>query len=81
MALLIGVDRFIVEARPLRSFIGNRVATIVLARSENDLARRRWRRSCRDEAPRYGNELPGAYAGAGVSIGRTIVPWWALRIA
>jgi aerobic C4-dicarboxylate transport protein len=37
MALLIGVDRFIVEARSLTSFIGNAVATIVVARSENEL--------------------------------------------
>lgn len=35
LALLIGVDRFMSEARALTNMIGNTVATIVIARSEN----------------------------------------------
>jgi len=35
LALLIGVDRFMSEARALTNMIGNTVATVVIARSEN----------------------------------------------
>jgi aerobic C4-dicarboxylate transport protein len=35
LALLIGIDRFMSEARALTNMIGNTVATIVIARSEN----------------------------------------------
>jgi aerobic C4-dicarboxylate transport protein len=35
MALILGVDRFMSEARALTNFIGNAVATIVIAKSEN----------------------------------------------
>lgn len=35
LALLIGVDRFMSEARALTNIIGNTVATVVIARSEN----------------------------------------------
>jgi len=35
LALLVGVDRFMSEARALVNFIGNSVATIVIAKSEN----------------------------------------------
>ncbi|MDQ0884956.1 aerobic C4-dicarboxylate transport protein [Paenibacillus sp. V4I9] len=35
MALLIGVDRFMSEARAITNIIGNSVATIVIAKSEN----------------------------------------------
>jgi hypothetical protein len=69
------------EARSLTNFIGNREATIVVARSENELDKTTLAENCRDEAPRYGNGLTSAYAGAGVSIGRTIVSWWASWIA
>ena len=34
MALLIGVDRFMSEARAITNIIGNSVATIVIAKSE-----------------------------------------------
>jgi aerobic C4-dicarboxylate transport protein len=34
LALLIGVDRFMSEARALTNMIGNTVATVVIARSE-----------------------------------------------
>jgi aerobic C4-dicarboxylate transport protein len=35
LALLIGVDRFMSEGRAITNFIGNTVATVVIARSEN----------------------------------------------
>lgn len=37
LALLIGVDRFMSEGRAITNFIGNAVATVVLARSEKEL--------------------------------------------
>ncbi|MES2754700.1 MAG: cation:dicarboxylase symporter family transporter, partial [Pseudomonadota bacterium] len=39
MALILGVDRFMSECRSLTNFIGNAVATIVVARWENALDR------------------------------------------
>ncbi len=35
MALLIGVDRFMSEGRAITNFIGNAVATVIIAKSEN----------------------------------------------
>jgi aerobic C4-dicarboxylate transport protein len=35
MALLLGVDRFMSEARAITNLIGNSVATVVIAKSEN----------------------------------------------
>ncbi len=43
MALILGVDRFMSECRSLTNFIGNAVATIVVARWENALDRDRLR--------------------------------------
>ncbi|RYY43059.1 MAG: C4-dicarboxylate transporter DctA, partial [Chitinophagaceae bacterium] len=37
LALLIGVDRFMSEGRALINFIGNTVATVVIAKSENEI--------------------------------------------
>ena len=37
LALLIGVDRFMSEGRAVVNFIGNSVATVIIARSENEL--------------------------------------------
>jgi len=39
MALILGIDRFMSECRALTNFIGNAVATIVVARWENALDR------------------------------------------
>jgi aerobic C4-dicarboxylate transport protein len=39
LALILGVDRFMSEARALTNFIGNSVATIVVARWEGQLDR------------------------------------------
>lgn len=41
MALILGVDRFMSECRSLTNFIGNAVATVVVARWDNALDRRR----------------------------------------
>ncbi len=37
MALLLGVDRFMSEARSITNLIGNTVATVVIAKSENEV--------------------------------------------
>ena len=44
LALILGVDRFMSEARALTNFIGNAVATIVVARWEGELDRDALRR-------------------------------------
>ena len=43
MALILGVDRFMSQCRSLTNFIGNAVATVVVARWENALDRDRLR--------------------------------------
>ncbi len=45
MALILGVDRFMSECRSLTNFIGNAVATIVVARWEGQLDRERLKRA------------------------------------
>jgi aerobic C4-dicarboxylate transport protein len=52
MALILGVDRFMSECRSLTNFIGNAVATVVVARWENGLDRERL------AAAMAGNPLP-----------------------
>ena len=37
MALILGIDRFMSECRALTNLVGNAVATIVVARWENEL--------------------------------------------
>ena len=39
MALILGIDRFMSECRALTNFIGNAVATVVVARWEGELDR------------------------------------------
>ena len=56
LALILGIDRFMSEARSLTNFIGNGVATIVVARWENEL----------DKA-RLARELSGRTAAAPVA--------------
>jgi aerobic C4-dicarboxylate transport protein len=52
MALLLGVDRFMSEARAITNLIGNGVATIVVAKSENEFD------AVRNEIALSGRELP-----------------------
>jgi aerobic C4-dicarboxylate transport protein len=44
LALLIGVDRFMSEARAIINFIGNSVATVIIAKSENAIDEKIYRR-------------------------------------
>jgi aerobic C4-dicarboxylate transport protein len=37
MALILGIDRFMSEARALTNFVGNGVATVVVSKWENEL--------------------------------------------
>jgi aerobic C4-dicarboxylate transport protein len=37
LALLLGVDRFMSEARSITNLIGNTVATVIIAKSENEI--------------------------------------------
>jgi aerobic C4-dicarboxylate transport protein len=39
MALILGIDRFMSECRALTNFVGNAVATLVVARWEGELDR------------------------------------------
>src|SRR6187551_3056029 len=43
LALILGIDRFMSEARALTNIVGNGVATIVISGWENDLDRKRLR--------------------------------------
>ncbi len=52
LALILGIDRFMSEARALTNFIGNGVATIVVARWENELDRDALRRELAAGPPR-----------------------------
>jgi Na+/H+-dicarboxylate symporter len=54
MALILGIDRFMSECRALTNFIGNAVATVVIARWEGVLDR---------------NQLDAALAGNGPIVG------------
>src|SRR5690606_16358185 len=53
LALLIGVDRFMSEARAITNFIGNGVAAVWLANNENEFERGQMERAFSEEA------LPG----------------------
>ena len=43
LALLIGVDRFMSEGRAITNIIGNTVATVVIAKSENAINMQQYR--------------------------------------
>jgi len=64
LALLLGVDRFMSEARAITNLIGNGVATLVIARSEDafDEARRE------AAVARLAEERAAARSGAGVVV-------------
>ncbi len=50
LALILGVDRFMSEARALTNLIGNGVATIVVARLDKDLDGERMHRNLNPRA-------------------------------
>jgi aerobic C4-dicarboxylate transport protein len=68
MALLLGVDRFMSEARAITNLIGNGVATIVIAKSENEFD------AIRNEIALSGHQLPEAELDAEYHTERLKVP-------
>ena len=64
MALILGIDRFMSECRALTNFIGNAVATIVVARWEGELDRDALREAL-DGSPRPLAARPDPAAGPG----------------
>src|SRR5690606_8865198 len=64
MALILGVDRFMSECRSLTNFIGNAVATVVVARWENALDRDALAQAL-GEKPRAIAAAPDPAAGPG----------------
>ncbi len=51
MALILGIDRFMSEARALTNIIGNAVATEVISRSENELDMEKMELALNDQLP------------------------------
>ncbi len=56
LALLIGVDRFMSEGRAIINFIGNTVATVVIAKSENEIDMETYNRVVDRQTPWEGLE-------------------------
>lgn len=56
LALILGIDRFMSEARALTNLIGNGVATMVVAKWTNDLDTDRMTRVLNNETPEQANE-------------------------
>jgi aerobic C4-dicarboxylate transport protein len=63
IALILGVDRFMSEARALTNLIGNGVATVVVAKWENALDMRRMRRELNHETETEAEEPEQAMPG------------------
>ena len=53
LALLLGVDRFMSEARAITNFIGNGVATIFLANNEKEFDREKMKAAFANEVYEY----------------------------
>jgi aerobic C4-dicarboxylate transport protein len=53
LALLLGVDRFMSEARAITNFIGNGVATIFIANNEKEFDRKKMNRAFSKEVYEY----------------------------
>ena len=53
LALLLGVDRFMSEARSLTNFIGNGVATVFLANNEKEFDRQKMEKAFANEDYEY----------------------------
>ena len=60
LALLLGVDRFMSECRAITNLIGNGVATLVVARWENELDLGRLRAALTHEPSEEADETPEA---------------------
>ena len=63
MALILGIDRFMSEARALVNMIGNAVATIVMARVEGELDRDKLRQALHGQLPDP-SDLPAELAAS-----------------
>ena len=70
IALILGVDRFMSEARALTNLVGNGVATVVVSRWEGALNVERMR-----SHPQPGDGGRGGYSGAGPRRGRDQSRW------
>jgi aerobic C4-dicarboxylate transport protein len=57
LALILGIDRFMSEARALTNFIGNGVATVVVSRWENELDTERMHQVLNNELVAEDDEL------------------------
>lgn len=68
LALILGIDRFMSEARAITNLIGNGVATIVVARWEHELDSQRLRTELGGRAALAGTEPSGAL-GEAASLG------------
>ena len=62
LALLIGVDRFMSEARALTNMIGNTFATVIIAKSEKAIDMETYRRVVEKKFARGGAEAQGKRA-------------------
>ena len=51
LALILGIDRFMSEARALTNLVGNGVATVVVSRWENELDKDRLQAALNRELP------------------------------
>jgi aerobic C4-dicarboxylate transport protein len=60
MALILGIDRFMSEARALVNMIGNGIATIVIARSEGELDQARLNKALAGGASEAGAAAPSS---------------------
>lgn len=65
LALLLGIDRFMSEARAITNLIGNGVATMVVARWEGALDRDKARAALEPSAEK---EPPGPHGAAGIEV-------------
>jgi aerobic C4-dicarboxylate transport protein len=65
MALILGIDRFMSEARALVNMIGNAVATVVMAAMEGELDRDKLRRALNGEMAEDPSDLPAQVVAAG----------------
>ncbi len=65
MALILGIDRFMSEARALVNMIGNAVATVVMAALEGELDRNRLRAALNGEIEEDPSNLTAIAAAAG----------------
>jgi aerobic C4-dicarboxylate transport protein len=70
MALILGVDRFMSECRALTNFVGNAVATIVVARWEGELDRDALNAALNGAPPRAAGPVTLAPAAPGIGAGQ-----------